>query len=231
MSIDPFSAGRVFRVGEVMSRAWRIFTGNILFFLLVPFVVQVVTIVAVVVSGFTFIFAGWATGAIALAVAGIILSVIAALSLYSVGQAIVLAGAFQRMRGQPLRVGEAIRRAFARLLPLLGLALLWTLGLGLCLGFGGLFAWATSSALVGGSVTMQVGLPFVILFLLFLVPATILFVIWLVAVPACVVEGAGPIASIVRSNGLTKGFRWKIFGIVLLLGLVLLAVSIVQTIV
>jgi len=226
MSIDPFGAGRDFRIGDVMSRAWRIFTGDILFFLLVPFVVQVVTVVAIVVAAGTFIFAGWATGAVGLAVVGIILSAIAALSLYSVGQAIVLVGAFQRMRGQPLRVGEAIQRAFARLLALLGLGALWALAFGVCLLFGALFVWAIS----GGSFIVQSGLRFVVI-LVFMVLATILFVIWMVAVPACVVEGTGPVASIVRSSGLTGGFRLKIFGIVLLLGLLFLVIPIAQAIV
>jgi hypothetical protein len=135
------------------------------------------------------------------------------------------------MRGQPLRVGEAMQRAFARLLPLLGLALLWALALGLCLVFSAFFAWAISFVISGGNVMLLMGWPFVLLFLVFLVPATILFVIWMVAVPACVVEQAGPIASILRSTGLTKGFRWRIFGIVLLLSLLFLVVPIVQTIV
>ena len=232
MSIDSLSAGRVFRAGDVMSRAWRIFIGNILFFLLVPFVVQVVAVVAVVVFAFTFIFAGWATGTIVLAVAGIILAVIAALSVYSIGTAIVLGGAFQRMRGQPLRLGEAIQRAFARLLSLLGLALLWALALGLCVLFSVFFVWTITFLVSGsGSITLQVAWPIVVGFLVFLVPATILFVIWMVVVPACVVEGSGAIASIVRSTDLTKGYRAKIFGIVLLLGLLFVAVSVVQTIV
>src|SRR5262249_61462261 len=115
--------------------------------------------------------------------------------------------------------GEVFRRAFARLLALLGLALLWALAFGVCLLFGALFVWAIS----GGSFIMQPGLSFV-LFLVFMVPATILFVIWMVAVPACVVEGTGPVASIVRSSGLTSGFRLQIFGSVLQLILLFLVV-------
>src|SRR5262249_12668276 len=160
-----------------------------------------------------------------------ILSVMIGLSLYSIGQAIVLTGAFQRMRGQPLRVSEAIKRAFARLLPLLGLVLLWVLGLGLCLAFSAFLGSATSYMVSGGSILMQVAWPVVFVFLVFLVPATILLVIWMVAVPACVVEGTSPIASILRSTALTRGYRLKIFGIVLLLGLLFLVVTVAQTVV
>jgi len=41
-----------------------------------------------------------------------------------------------------------------------------------------------------------------------------------VAVPACVVERLGPFRSLGRSRALTKGYRWRIFGIWLVLALV-----------
>ena len=37
-----------------------------------------------------------------------------------------------------------------------------------------------------------------------------------VAVPACVVEELGPVTSLKRSVALSKGFRWKVFGLFLL---------------
>ncbi len=55
--------------------------------------------------------------------------------------------------------------------------------------------------------------------MLLLVPAFILMTMWAVAVPACVVEGLGPVSSISRSSALTKGHRWQIFGIVILLAI------------
>jgi hypothetical protein len=56
-----------------------------------------------------------------------------------------------------------------------------------------------------------------------LVPSAILFVIWAVVVPVCVVEGRSPLDSLLRSADLTKGSRWKIFGIMLLVGLLSVA--------
>jgi uncharacterized membrane protein YidH (DUF202 family) len=52
---------------------------------------------------------------------------------------------------------------------------------------------------------------------LLIVPGIILAVRWSVAVPACVVEGLGPIASMRRSFALTRGYSWKVFAILLLL--------------
>jgi hypothetical protein len=97
------------------------------------------------------------------------------------GQAIVLIGAFQYLRGGPVRAGECLHVGLGRLVPLLGLSVLYLAGLG-----------------VG--------------FVLLVVPAIVLTVLWTVVVPACVVEGLGPWSSIVRSTRLTRGYRWKIFG-------------------
>src|SRR4051794_27055060 len=55
--------------------------------------------------------------------------------------------------------------------------------------------------------------------ILLIVPGIMLYTMWLVAVAACVVERAGPWRSLRRSQELTKGHRWKIFGLFLLLPL------------
>jgi hypothetical protein len=53
--------------------------------------------------------------------------------------------------------------------------------------------------------------------MLLIVPGLILYTMWFVAVGACVVERLGPWTSLRRSRELTKGHRWKIFGLVLLI--------------
>jgi hypothetical protein len=101
-------------------------------------------------------------------------------------QAIILYGAFERMRGKSFTVGEALKRGLARFFPIIGVVL--------CIAFGGGLAS-----------------------LLFLVPGVIVMLMWYVAVPVCVVEERGPIASLGRSRELTKGSRWKVFGIVIVI--------------
>ncbi len=54
-------------------------------------------------------------------------------------------------------------------------------------------------------------------FMLFLVPGIVLVVMWSVAVPALVLERSGVIGAFGRSRRLTKGHRWSIFGMFLLL--------------
>jgi hypothetical protein len=56
--------------------------------------------------------------------------------------------------------------------------------------------------------------------ILLLVPGLILLSMFFVSLPACVVEGLGPFQSMGRSSALTKGHRWKIFGIWILLMIV-----------
>jgi uncharacterized membrane protein len=54
---------------------------------------------------------------------------------------------------------------------------------------------------------------------LLIVPGLILLVAWYVAIPACVVEKLGPWESLKRSAVLTKGHRWKLFGLLLIVGI------------
>jgi hypothetical protein len=219
MTVQSIDASEVFRVGDVLSRAWRIFIGNILFFLLVPFVIQLITIFAVSLSALMLIFAGWATGSVVLMGLGIFLAAIVALGLYMVGQAIVLLGAFQRLRGQPLQVGEAVQRALGRFWPLVGLGLLWGLVIG---GISSIYVAIAFGLWDALSVWVFALAP------IFVIPLTILFLMWTVAVPACVVEGSGPTDSMGRSAVLTKGYRWKILGMNLLLVLLAVACTMVQ---
>jgi hypothetical protein len=58
--------------------------------------------------------------------------------------------------------------------------------------------------------------------ILLIVPGLILYTMWFVGLPACVVERLGPWTSLCRSRELTKGFRWNVF----LLALLLVVVSV-----
>jgi MFS family permease len=87
-------------------------------------------------------------------------------------------------------------------------------------GFGRLLA------ILGLAICVSFGVGFGLMLLL--VPGFILMTMWFVATPACVVEQLGPFASMGRSRALTKGHRWKIFGMMLL---VLFAGGIVSAVV
>jgi hypothetical protein len=62
---------------------------------------------------------------------------------------------------------------------------------------------------------------------LFLVPGLIVYITLFVTIPACVVERTGPFESISRTSQLTKGHRWAIFGMVMLLFIAAIISSVV----
>jgi hypothetical protein len=132
-------------------------------------------------------------------------------------QAVVLYGAFQDMRGWPVRLADCLQVGLGRFFPIVGLAIcaaVVTLAYVLFLGL--LF-----------SQLRQLLSPalWVLAFLLLLLPLPIFYLMWFVATPACVVERLGPIRSMGRSRALTKGHRWKIFGLILVVVIPALIVS------
>ena len=180
--------GREFRIGPIFTRSWSIYAANFLIFT----VVAIVTVLPHQLGGDPQT-TGGAVQTFVAAIVGWILQFI--------GQAVILYGAFQAMRGRPVVLGDGLRRAFSRFLPLLAISIL--VFIGLAIGF-----------------------------MLLIVPGIILAMRWAVAVPACVVENLGPISSLRRSAELTKGHRWKIFGMtVLILVLFIIALVIVGALV
>jgi len=62
------------------------------------------------------------------------------------------------------------------------------------------------------------GLAVIAGFLLLVVPGVILATIWYVIIPVAVVERPGIVAAFSRSAELTRGNRWRVFGIMLVVG-------------
>lgn len=87
---------------------------------------------------------------------------------------------------------EALRTAVPRILPTIGLIILWALGV--------MLGWV-----------------------LLLVPGLILITMWAVSLPALENEAIGPIKAFGRSRSLTKGNRWRVFGVLILLMIALFA--------
>lgn len=75
------------------------------------------------------------------------------------------------------------------------------------------------------AIALLASLGIMVAALALLVPALILATIWAVVVPAAVVERTGVFDAFARSNALTEGHRWSIFG---LLVLVFIASTVIQ---
>lgn len=176
-----------FRVGHVFSRAWSVFSGNFLTFMVVTGIASLPPLLipkpvpGAPVDPY---------GNIGMTLLAFFLMIV----LGTLSQAIVLYGAFQDMRGRPVSLADCFRVGLHRFLPIIGLAII--------MGFG-------------------VMLASIFLF----VPGLIVYMMWFVATPVCVVEQLGPVRSLGRSRELTKGHRWKLFGLSLLIVLPSLIVA------
>ena len=180
MSVTSANIGGDFRVGSVLSRAAEICGANFPLFGVVMLIVSLPNLYFTLQTPET---------DPTFATANFLLASVIGLFLSTIGEAFILIGAFQYLRGQPVVPSEALQRSVARFLPIVGFAILYAIAL--------LFG-----------------------FLLLIVPGIIFLVMWTVALPACVVEGLGPVDCMRRSAELTKGHRWKILGIIILLAII-----------
>jgi hypothetical protein len=71
------------------------------------------------------------------------------------------------------------------------------------------------------------GIAITIGFVLIIVPGLILITLWCMIVPVIVLEGSGAFAAFGRSQQLVRGRFWNVFGTLILVWLILLAVDIV----
>jgi hypothetical protein len=179
-----------FRVGRVLSRTATIFSQHFVIFFLVAVVAAAPTVLLVQRNMDAMVGGTQSTDLFLMMGIGIVLAMV----LGMLSQAVMLHAAFQAMRLRAVSLGDSLRVGLARVIPILLLAIVMGLLMGLA-------------------------------FLLLIVPGLILLTMWWVATPACVVERTGPWTSLKRSAALTKGHRWKIFGLILLLFIVNIIVS------
>jgi hypothetical protein len=77
------------------------------------------------------------------------------------------------------------------------------------------------------AVSVLMGLAVMVGLVLLIVPGVMLAVMWAVIVPVVVAEDVGVFGAFGRTAALTKGARWKIFGILLLVILIVIGISLV----
>lgn len=83
-------------------------------------------------------------------------------------------------------------------------------------GFGESIAAGAAKALPLFGLVVLMFLALIMGFLFLIVPGIILYLVWIVAAPALVEENLGIIDAFRRSAELTKGARWRIFGLMVL---------------
>src|SRR5262245_43010823 len=189
LSVAARFAESDFRVGRVINRSVAVLSRNFVAF----FIVAVVAYLPLVLLERAQTVAA-TSGDLSLTFILIAVSFVLLIVLSMLSQAVILQAAFRDMRNQPVNLIESLQIGLRRFLPIVGLALL-------------------TGILVGLGV------------LLLIVPGLILYTMWFVGLPACIVERLGPWSSLKRSAELTKGHRWKLFGLLALLMLISLVVS------
>ncbi len=193
-AVAPAPAAGEFRVGQVFSRAWTVLSGNVTKFLPLTAILALPELFNLVTGKPSGTAAASAPPdlslAALLAIGG---SSIAFLIIWIILNVVTEATVLYGSFQAMRNRPVEIAESFKK-----GLArLMPIIGLSLCL-----------------AVTIGFGA------MLFLVPGLILLSMYFVALPACVVEGLGPFQSMGRSADLTRGHRWKIFGIWVVLWLV-----------
>jgi hypothetical protein len=135
----------------------------------------------------------------------------------AVAQALVFQAAFQDLRGRAVSLRDALSAVVARLAPILVLAIiLGALPLIMISIVTGAGVWiAATAAATPDVIDLADQFQFVPAFslgILFLaVAASVVWILAAVALPACLIEALDPIAAFRRSMALTKGYRWRIF--------------------
>jgi hypothetical protein len=210
-----FAEGQ-FRIGHVLSQSWAVFSRNFLRFTVIA-AIGLLPSLLTQQSGFSSVFlnvrVGTAPGNAGPNVGiGLVMIV-----LYLLSQAILLHAAFQDMSGRPIKLNESVSVALRRFFPIIGVGLAEVIAFGLYGVLLILLIVALAQALQSG------GLAALATFIGF-IPLVMIYLMWSVAIPACVVERLGPFRSLGRSRQLTQGHRWKIFGMLILI-LVMLLIS------
>ena len=195
-----FAGAREFTVGGVLGRTFSTLRANPLVFLGLTLVAVAPMIVIKLLVNEN-------------ELSGKLLSSIANLLLSQLVQGAMAYAAFQILRGRAASFGESLVRSLLRLGSMIVLSIL--VGIGIALGVFFLFY---IPILIFG----RAGLIVVVLFML---PAGFaLFCSIFVMIPACLIEGLGPVESINRATDLTKGYRWKVFALFVLAGIAIFLV-------
>jgi hypothetical protein len=202
------SAGGEFRVGRVFGQAARVFVRNLPKLL----VLAAISHVASTALQLTGIYRLFGPPTLWIMYVWLIPTLLTALVFRPFSEAAVVHAGLQFWDRGRVRLGTALARAVARFIPSVAVTVLVRVVI-----FTGYFAPGLASVLTSQRL-LAPNLALAVLFLgLLVLPGAWLALIWSVALPACVVEGRGPFASLRRSAQLTKGHRAKVFGILLLL--------------
>lgn len=180
-----------FSIGRVLRDSFVIFGRNILLFGGVSLVVRLLSLFPSIVASFPD--PDGSTNWVAFGLTRGLDFVIGGLT-----EAAIVVAAFQCLRGQPAILGD-VARGLRRAVPIILAGVAYNVP-------------QSASELVENAIP-QTAWYVDLVTVVISVGSFVLMVVWLVYVPAIAIEGRGVFASFVRSAQLTKGRRWAIVGI------------------
>ena len=200
---DRFTEGE-FRIGRVFGRAWLLLARNGVKLIPITLIGSLPVLLAL----------GLAPGAVPpnqfqnlRGSLSLLLFIVLGIACH----AALLQAAAQAMGGRTVNLVEALGTGLRRFFPVIGLAICAFLAI-LVVAGGLVLVAAGVGALFGP--TPRAGLMVAGVLAAF-VAMIMLYTSWFVATAACVIEKLGPIRSLGRSRALTKGHRWRLFGLLL----------------
>ena len=213
-------------IGDIVGDTFRIYGRNFLRLLAIVAIVEVgLGILGVVLTLWAIVPAIMGGGGIAsltpLIVIGIVL-VAGSIIGYPLMAGALIHAVSEQLFHQPVSIGRAYRYAWGRIKALIGATIL------VALVFVGMVAALILIGLAiipatGGAGWVIMGL----LAIVAIVAMVYLGIRWTFIWQAALLEGCGPTAALSRSSALVRGTWWRVFGIMLVVYLIIVAISIV----
>jgi len=197
--------------GDILGETFRIYGRNFLKLLAIVAIVEVILVVVGIFAGIFSLQQPITGGDIESLIISVGIFLVAVIVAYPLMAGAVIHAVSEQYLRQTISIGQAYRFAWRRFGAMLGawiLAFLAVAGIiAICISVV-IFSWVGWICIVVGSVA-----------------AIYLMVGWIFLCQAALLEGLGPIAALSRSWALVKGDWWRVFGIVLVLVLIAVAIG------
>jgi len=211
-----------FRVGDVISQSFQTTIRNIIPFGILAIIAVVIVVVLFLLVGTVFGISipvspgmmqpgAQMPGIGAGFVVGIIIVALLAFAIYMGVMAAITYGTVQDLRGQPVSIGGLLQSAVSLVPPVIGTFIVLL----------GVFLGLAIVAVILAFIPILGMLADIVLFVF-------VYIIFWVVIPVAVAERQGPVANLKRSIELTKGNRWRILGIILLLIVISICISLIS---
>jgi len=199
------------KFGDILGETFRIYGRNFLKLLAIVAIVEVILVVVGIFAGIFSLQQPITWGDIESLIISVVIFLVAVIVAYPLMAGALIHAVSEQYLRQKISIGQAYRFAWRRFGAILGawiLAFLAVAGIiAICISVV-IFSWVGWICVVVGSVA-----------------AIYLMVGWLFLCQAALLEGLGPIAALSRSWALVKGDWWRVFGIMLVVSLIAVAIS------